>query len=79
MNVYVFRKSPRPPQRDRDMEIVMERVPFDLQNTTRQLIARSKKIPNLSRRCNRCNVAREPWQIWEPWQSSRCMLLNLKG
>jgi hypothetical protein len=30
-------------------------------------------------RCNRCNVARQPWQIWRPWQSNSCMFLNLKA
>ena len=39
----------------------------------------SPRNPNLSRRCNRCNVARQPWHIWHARQSNPCMLLGLKG
>jgi hypothetical protein len=29
--------------------------------------------PELSRGCNRCNAARQPWQIWRGWQSNSCL------
>lgn len=46
---------------------------------TAAVIESNTATGRLSRRCNRCNVARQPWQIWERRHRHSRMLLDLKA
>ena len=52
---------------------------ISIHSDARPAVASDHGSQGMSRRCDRCNAARQPWQIWRPWQSNPCMFLNPKA